>query len=110
MKISRVGSMTALGGFALFVFLPDNGSGEGGCQLCLKIIQFGLQGQNCVIDLFLVVSVNPGNGEGSNPAKSYNGEAVHDGAKVGQEIHDNSELKIMFYFLVLTLLKLLGIR
>ena len=83
---------------SLFVFLPDNGSGEGGCQLCLKIIQFGLQGQNCVIDLFLVVSVNPGNGEDSNPAKSYNGEAVHDGAKISQEIHGNSELENKFYF------------
>merc|ERR1712025_498551 len=43
--------------------------------------------------LFLVVSVNPGNGEDSHPAESDDGEAVHDGAKVGQEIHGNSELQ-----------------
>ena len=87
-----------VGRVSLFVFLPDNGSGEGSCHLCLEIIQFGLQGQNCVIDLFLVVSVNPGDGEGSNPAKSNNGEAVHDGAKVGEEIHEDSELKLCFIF------------
>ena len=97
-------------GWFLFFFLSDNGSGEGSGQLGLKIIQFGFQGQNGVIDLFLVVSVHPGHGEDSHPAESEDGEAVHDGTKVGQEIHGNSELKIMFYVLILTLLKLLRIR
>ena len=51
-----------------------------------------------------------GNGEGPHPAESNNGEAVHDGAKVSQEIHGNSELNIIF-FSSATLLKLLiGIR
>ena len=82
----------------LFFFLADNGSGEGSGQLGLKIIQFGLQGQNGLVDLFLVVSVDPGDGEGSHPAQGNNGEAVHDGAKISQEIHGNSELENKFYF------------
>ena len=65
-------------------------------HLGLKIVQLGLQGQDGVIDLFLVVSVDSGDGEGSNPGESEDGEAVHDGSKVGEEIHGNSELTMIF--------------
>merc|ERR1711934_184975 len=77
----------------LIFFLAHNGGGEGGGHLGLEIIQFGLEGQNGVIDLLLVVSVDPGSGENSNPAEGDNGEAVHDGAKVSEEIHGNSKLQ-----------------
>ena len=86
------------GGLDLFLFLANNGGGERSLHLGLKIIQLGLEGKDGVIDLFLVVSVDTGSGEDSNPGEGEDGEAVHDGAKVGEEVHGNSELrKIKFW-------------
>ena len=81
------------GGLDLFLFLANNGGGERSLHLGLKIIQLGLEGKDGVIDLFLVVSVDTGSGEDSNPGEGEDGEAVHDGAKVGEEVHGNSELR-----------------
>ena len=76
----------------LLLFLAHNGGGEGGLHLGLQIVQLGLEGQDGVVDLFLVVPVDTGGGEHSHPGQREDGQAVHDGSEVGQEVHGNSEL------------------
>ena len=40
-----------------------------------------------LVDLLLVVSVHAGEGEGCGPGEGEDGQTVHDGAHVGQQVH-----------------------
>ena len=46
-----------------------------------------------LVDLLLVVSVHAGEGEGCGPGEGEDGQTVHDGAHVGQQVHRHRELE-----------------
>ena len=46
-----------------------------------------------LVDLLLVVSVDAGEGEGCGPGEGEDGQTVHDGAHVGQQVHRHRELE-----------------
>ena len=79
----------------LLRLLASDGGGEGGAKLSLEIIQLGLEREQGLVNLLLVVSVDAGRGEGGDPGEGDQGETIEDGANIGQQIHGHGELKAM---------------
>ena len=77
----------------LLRLLSSDGGGEGGAKLSLEIVQLGLEREQRLVNLLLVISVDAGRGEGGDPGEGDQGEAIEDGADIGQQIHGHGELK-----------------
>ena len=77
----------------LLRLLSSDGGGEGGAKLSLEIVQLGLEREQGLVNLLLVISVDAGRGKGGDPGEGDQGEAIKDGANIGKQIHGHGELK-----------------
>ena len=59
----------------------------------MEIIKLGLERKDSFINLLLIVSVDSWSREDSDPGQGEDGETVHDGSNVCQQVHGNSELE-----------------
>ena len=81
------------GDYSLLCLLASQGGGKSSGQFALEVVKLGLEREQRLVDLLLVVSVDAGGGEGGDPGQGDQGQAVEDGPDIGQQIHAHGELE-----------------
>ena len=77
----------------LLSLLASDGGGEGSGKFTLEVVQLGLEREQGLVNLLLVVSVDAGGGEGGNPGQGDQGQTIEDGPDIGQQVHAHGELE-----------------
>jgi len=77
----------------LFFLLSCNGGGDGSLDLCLEVVKLRFEGEDCIINLLLVVSVYAGEGEDADPGEGDDGQSIHEGSNIGEQVHGNRKLQ-----------------
>merc|ERR1711894_243539 len=78
--------------YSLLCLLASEGGGQSGGQFALEVVKLGLERDQGLINLLLVVPVDAGDGEGGDPGQGDQGQSIEDGPDISQQVHAHGEL------------------
>merc|ERR1711894_849888 len=78
--------------YSLLCLLASEGGGKSSGKFALEVVKLGLEREQGLINLLLVVSVDAGDGEGGDPGQGDQGQSVEDGPDISQRVHAHGEL------------------